>query len=275
MEEFFGIGGFKREPEGFLSWQHLLFVGTAIAIMVVLAIVFGNRNKNKSEKTKNIPLIVAAIVIDGFEILKWIAECLIAQSFEPLFYDLPLFLCSIQLFALPVAAFAKGKIKEIGLDFVFIFGLLCATMGTIAAGNDYSSYPVISFHNICSTITHCSSGFGCLYVGIVGKMSMKKENLIWELLVFAVFCAVAYVANILLDYNYMFLMRGDGTPYDLFYNLVDGNPVLYPTLVVGTLLIYILAFFGIYKLFEKQYLRSLKDKKINSSNRSGISQNNK
>ena len=37
---------------------------------------------------------------------------------------LPLFLCSIQLFTLPLAAFTKGRLKNASLDFVLIFGLL-------------------------------------------------------------------------------------------------------------------------------------------------------
>jgi hypothetical protein len=37
----------------------------------------------------------------------------------------------------------------------------------------------------------------------------------------------------------MFLMQGDGTPYDILYNLVNGNPVLYPLGVVGLFFVYI------------------------------------
>ena len=37
MREFFGFGGYQREPEGYLSWQHLLFVTTLMVIMVALA----------------------------------------------------------------------------------------------------------------------------------------------------------------------------------------------------------------------------------------------
>ena len=43
MKEFFGIGGFQREPEGFMSWQHLLFVTILMALMVVLAVYLGKR----------------------------------------------------------------------------------------------------------------------------------------------------------------------------------------------------------------------------------------
>ena len=60
------------------------------------------------------------------------------------------------------------------------------------------------------------------------------------------FCVAAYVANIFTDSNYMFLSRGDGTPYDILYNLVGGNQLLYPLCVVGLFVIYIAAYYYIF-----------------------------
>ena len=60
IREFFGFGGYKREPEGFLSFEHILFVTILMIIMTALAIFFGTRNKNKDVKVKNKVLIVSA-----------------------------------------------------------------------------------------------------------------------------------------------------------------------------------------------------------------------
>jgi hypothetical protein len=46
----------------------------------------------------------------------------------------------------------------------------------------------------------------------------------------------------------MFLLRGDGTPYDILYNLVGGSPVWYPLGVVLLFILYILAFYWIFFL---------------------------
>ncbi len=73
-------------------------------------------------------------------------------------YNLPLFLCSIQLIALPLAAFSKGRVKDASLDFVSIFGVLGMILGTYGAGNNYSAYPVLSFDNVVSGVTHAISG---------------------------------------------------------------------------------------------------------------------
>ena len=57
MKEFLGMGGYQRVPEGFLSWQHLLFIGILLGLMFVLAIYLGKRNRALTEKQKNRPLI--------------------------------------------------------------------------------------------------------------------------------------------------------------------------------------------------------------------------
>ena len=36
MSEFFGFDGYAREPEGYFSWQHLLFVSSLMVIMILL-----------------------------------------------------------------------------------------------------------------------------------------------------------------------------------------------------------------------------------------------
>jgi len=246
MKEFFGFGGYTREPEGYLSWQHLLFVSMLMLIMAFFAIRLGTKNRSKTQEEKNKVIIAAALMIDSFELFKIILFCF--RSGDPMswLYDLPLFLCSIQLIALPLAAFSGGRIKEAALDFVFIFGLLGAILGTYAAGNNYASYPVLGVDNVISGITHSISGFASLYIGISGMASMKKKNIFITFQIITFFCAAALIANILLDYNYMFLMRGDGTPYDILFNLVKGHKVIYPISVISLFLLYISVFYFTY-----------------------------
>lgn len=245
MKEFFGFGGYQRQPEGFLSWQHLTFVSSLMVVMIVCAVILGNKNKNKSYDEKNRVLIWSAVLIDAFEIFKIIMLCIISENAMRWTYELPLFLCSILLIAMPIAAFSKGRLREASVDFVLIFGVLGAVLGTYGAGNNYSCYPVLSFDNVISGITHTLSGFASLYIGVSGMASMKKKNIPITFAVLLGFAGCAAVANKIIDYNYMFLRRGDGTPYELLYLLVGGNAVLYPICVIGLFLVYILAFYGI------------------------------
>ncbi len=257
MREFFGFGGYTRPAEGYFSWQHLVFVSSLVLLMIALAIIIGIINKNRDEKIKNRVLITTALLIDSFEIFKIIICCLRSGEITGLTHNLPLFLCSIQLITIPLAAFSKGRVKEAALDFVFIFGILGAIMGTYAAGNNYSVYPVLSFDNVVSGITHCISGFSSLYIAISGMASMKKKNIGITFGILIAFCVMAYIANHILNYNYMFLMRGDGTPYDIIYNLVGGSPVIYPLCVVLLFLFYISIYYLVYFLIGRKKAKAL------------------
>ena len=246
MKEFLGLGGYTREPEGYMSWQHLAFVTSLMVIMIALSVILGLRNKNKDEKIKNRVLIVSAIAIDALEIFKIVICCIRGEDPLGWLYILPLFLCSIQLITIPLAAFTKGRLRNVALDFVFVFGILGAVLGTYGAGQNYACYPVLSLDNVVSGLTHSISGFCSLYIAISGMASMKRRNLPISFAILTSFCVAAYIANVILDYNYMFLMRGDGTPYDILYNLVGGHEVIYPVGVVVLFYLYITAFYFVY-----------------------------
>lgn len=252
MKEFFGFGGYERTPEGFMSWQHLLFVSVLMAIMISLAIILGRKNRHSTAARKNIPLIFSAILIDAFELFKIILLCFRNEDALNWIYNLPLFLCSIQLITIPLAAFSTGRLKETALDFVFIFGILGAVLGTYGAGQNYAVYPVLSFDNVVSGITHCISGFASLYIAISGMANMNRRNMPLTYAILIAFSILAYITNQLIDYNYMFLVRGDGTPYDILYSLVGGNPILYPSFVVLLFLLYITAFYAVFFLIQKK-----------------------
>lgn len=252
MGEFFGFGGYTRPAEGYMSWQHLTFVTSLVVVMIGFAIFFGIKNRKKDDKVKNKVLIFVAILINVIEISRIIIACIKNQDPMRWMHYLPLYLCSIQFIAIPLAAFSKGRLKEAALDFVFIFGLLGAILGTYGAGNDYSCYPILSFDIITSGLTHCLSGFTSLYIVISGMASMKKRNIFITFAILISFCFAAYIVNLIFDFNYMFLMRGDGTPYDIVFGWVGGSPILYPVLVVLLFIIYVSIFYASYFLFSNK-----------------------
>ena len=252
MREFLGFGGYQRPAEGFLSWQHLVFVTSLMAVMLCLSIFLGRHNRFALPRQKNRVLIWTAFLIDGLELLKIVLMCFRAGDPMDWLRNLPLFLCSIQLIAIPLAAFSKGRVKEASLDFVCIFGILGAVLGTYGAGQNYNAYPVLSLDNVVSGLTHSIAGFASLYILISGMASLKRKNIGITFAILLGFCVAAYVANLLLDYNYMFLMAGDGTPYDILYNLVGGHKVLYPVSVVVLFIVYIWLYYSVCFLVRRK-----------------------
>ena len=252
MKEFLGIGGYTREPEGYLSPQHLVFTIGLVLTTLILALLLGSRNRDKNDRIKNRTLIIAAILMDAVEIFKIVVMLYRSDDPSTSWHNLlPLFLCSIQLITIPLAAFAKGRLREAALDFVLIFGLLGGVLGTVGAGQKYTYYPVLSIDNVASGLTHCISAFSALYIGLSGMASLKKRNVWITYLILGIFCVPAYLSNRAWGTNYMFLMAGDGTPYDILYNLLGGSPILYPTAVIGLLVLYITVFYGVVFLLHR------------------------
>ena len=255
LKEFFGIGGYTRAAEGAYSWQHLTFVGCLLAAAFALAIWLGCRNRRWNLRTQNRVLIVAAILIDGLELIKIGLSCYeTAQGGEAWYAGLrtvlPLFLCSIQLIVIPLAAFTKGRMREVCADFVGLFGILGGILGTVGAAQNYNAYPVLSFTNIVSGLTHSIAAFASLYVLITGLACLQKRNVPGSLALLFGFCGAAMVANSLLDYNYMFLRSHDGTPYQIIYDVVGGHPILYPAMVIGLFVVYMGVFYGVASLLR-------------------------
>ena len=257
IREYFGIGGYQRTPEGAYSWQHLTFVGSLLALMVILAVWLGLRNKKRNFATKNRVMIWAAILMDGLELIKIGLACYNSHVtgfpwYEGILYNLPLFLCSIMLIAIPLAAFTGGRVRQVCEDFVALFGILGAVAGTIGAAQNYACYPVLGFDNMVSGFTHSISGFTSLYVMIGGLSKLRWRNAVPCLALLALFCGGAMIANAALDYNYMFLRSHDGTPYQILYDLVGGHSVLYPVAVMGLFVVYMAIFYGIAALTHKK-----------------------
>ena len=246
LKEFLGFGGYMREAEGFLSWQHLTFVTILNVAMAAFAFLYGASMRGRTAKEQNKVLAFTAIAMNAIEITKIVLLCIRGKDPWGWLYNLPLFLCSVQLIAVPLAAFSHGRLREAALDFVSIFGLLGAVLGTYCAGNNYGTYPVFSLDNVASGLTHVLSGFASLYILISGMASLKKENIPVTLAILLSFCSAAYLANHWFPANYMFLMRGDGTPYDILYNLFKGHPVVYPLSVVVLFLLYVGLYYRVY-----------------------------
>lgn len=256
MREFFGLevenGGYLREPEGYLSWQHLVFVTLICLTAAFLGILLGRHNRTRSDREKNRVLMTAALLFDALDLFEIVFLCF--RSHDPMNWlkNLPLFLCSMQAITLPMAAFCKGRMKMAALDYVSVFGALGMLLGTYGAGQNYACYPVLSFNNVQSGLVHGIAGFASIYIIAAGMASLQKRNIWITYGILTGLCAVAYAVNVLIDYNYMFLMRGDGTPYDLVYNAVSGSPVLYPLCVVGLFLLYIAIFYRIVFLLRRR-----------------------
>lgn len=256
LKAFFGWPGCdSREPEPFLGWQHLLFVTIVLAFVITLAVLLGRRNRN-DERRKRKTLLKAAILMVSCELLKIVL--ISVRNHDPMNFlsMLPLFLCSLSLFTIPIAAFSKGRLGEIAADFTLCFGPAITIGGTYLASNYFGNSPIISFDLLISVTTHSISCFAMVYLLTTGMAKMEKRNIKFNVCFLFVFEGLALLADILLrntnyENNYMFLVRSAGTPFEICNTIVGGNQILYTIFIALLYFAYLGLFILIFSLIKK------------------------
>lgn len=248
---------FERSPEGYFSWQHLLAAGVAFALALTLAVVLGIRQRRAPFAVKIRTVRSAALLIDGFELLKLTVLVVITRDFATLRSYLPLFLCSIPLIVLPVAGFGKGRLQQAALDFLLLFGLLGGLLGTFLAGNIYSIFPVLHFEPLVSLVTHNISSFSALFIGISGLATCEKKNRWIAIAILGFFMAAAELVNLVqtgtgFQSNYMFLSQSDGTPFLIVEGWFGARTPAYAVAVALLMWGYMLLFMAVFALLKKK-----------------------
>ena len=228
-----------RPIEGLFSPAHLISVTLTLAVFLTAAVLLGKKFA-KNEKGQNIVLIISGIFIVLVQLAK--VTYLVYQYrntslpfwegfWEIVIGNAPLYLCDMQIFIIPLAAITRGKFREWCLDFVAIWGLLMGFFGNYFAGNIYGSLPAFCFLTLVSLINHSISAFAALFIFVTGMNKMKKTNIPFTVGILVIYMTVALVIDYVDNHNFMFFFRGDGTPFDLFLNLVQGNLPAYQVII--------------------------------------------
>lgn len=235
-----------RQPAGLFSLSHLLSVTIGLVLFLALAYFLGRKFKGDAKKQK-ITLIVSAIGIVLFQIFK-IAYLLVGSTnvWDTIIGNAPLYFCDVMLYVIPVAAFSRGRVRDVCLDFIAICGLLMGFMGNYFAGNIYGSHAAISFLALNSLINHCISAFVALFVFVSGLNKMEKRNIPFVFGVLFFYMIIALICAYAFNKNFMFYFHGDGTPFTLFYDMVGGNLPIYQIIIFVLQHSYIGIFYSIY-----------------------------
>ena len=245
-----------RTPEGMFSFWHIFSVTITLAVFLGLAIFLAKRFKG-NEKGKTWTLIGAGIAIVAVQLAKRI--WLMIETDNPLdcyIGNLPLYLCDMQIFIIPIAALTKGRVRDICLDFIAIWGLLMGFMGTYFAGNIYPNHSIISFLAINSLLNHAISAFAAMFIFAAGMNKMEKRNIPFTVGILLAFMTAALIVDYASGPNYrnfMFFFDGGGTPFGLFLQLAGGIKWIYQIEIYILQVGYMMGFYGVYYAILKAY----------------------
>ena len=202
--------------------------------------------KGKELKILRILFITIAIL----EIFKICYVCFYQKLSSKLDDWVPLYFCSLTMYALGMSSFCKGKIKELGDTFLFFGGVISGLCFLLYPTTALIIRPLIHPLTIHSMIFHCVSVFSGLMVVINKYFIPNKKHIVSYLIFTLSFSLIAYIVNLLTNHNFMLISSPwEMKPLQLIYDIVGP---FYPLVIaLGQCLItFYLSYLG-YILYSK------------------------
>lgn len=229
---------------GLFGVEHLIFVILALVLIFVL-VFFSVRKDINMDKVLKVSFWFLLIL----EILKIIWNLTLRSDVT--FSDwIPLYFCSIVIYALFMASYFKGKVKEAGLAFLFHGGIIGGVIYFICPNTCLLVHPfwhILTFHAL---IYHVMAIYLGLIIVIKKIYTPSIKSMLGYLFLTYGVSLVAYITNLILGSNLMLISRDFGTwPLTTLYQTFKGfYPLVMSTLQnFGTFFVSL----GLYKLIIK------------------------
>ena len=270
MFQYGGFFTYKDFLEGYNGQDYMgigqfVFLGLATLAIILCSIFL----RKASHKKIDIFLKVLAVVIPVLEVLKIAIESYFdikgghGFNFSGL---LPLYTCSLFIYTLPFAAFAKGKVRECCLSFLTTIGIFAGLTNFVMAPI-LNTYPFFNFHTFVSLNFHFWMVFTGIFLISTKYYVPKWIDVLKGMIPLAILSVIAIPVNYALSahygwsVDYMLYYSGNGAPLlpDLASKLANAGLRPIFTLVVFIMYIIITAIIvGIIRLIC--YLKNLKQK---------------
>nr|MCR5564966.1 YwaF family protein [Gammaproteobacteria bacterium] len=170
------------------------------------------RKKDESWMTKFLKVMSIVVFLNEVIYVSWeIYECHIhGHSFN---YDssLSLYTCSLFIYCLIPAAWAKGKAKEICLAFITTIGLLAGVTGIFTV-NGFKYFPIFTYGALYSYFFHYTMTFVALSILISGYYKVSLKSALLSFIPIAILSVIVIPVDYVLKADYMLLYSGDGAP---------------------------------------------------------------
>ncbi len=185
---------------------HIIFAALLLCAIIALAVFLSKRSERAIRITFGIVWGVLC-VLEATKIL-WETYSGATVRFE-WGGILPLYPCSIFMYAMPLAIFGKGRVRYMGCGYACTLGLLGGAINFIYPANILSNYSCISFAGFHTFLYHGAIVFCALVMLLSGYHSYKWARKPVELLLPAVpALCVSVVANLVnfsrIGSDYMF-----------------------------------------------------------------------
>ena len=235
----------------FTLGHFILIILTTVGIITAL---IKTKNKSKDDVSriiKNMTIIIWILEVFRIGFNLYIGEIHNVNSYLPLYY------CSLLLYAGAMSSFGKGKIKRAGDVFLATGGIIGGIIFIIFPTTSLPSYPMIHFLSIYSFLFHGTMVYLGLLINITHYIKLEWKDIGYFASLVGILCIVALVINNICDSNLMFISKDfPGTPVTILYHLAGKwfTPIM---IIIQMTLPFIIVFLTL-KMIDKCKYKTVK-----------------
>ena len=217
----------EYEACGIFSIEHFfLLIITIIGIKVAVNYT-DTSNKNVIKKRIQIVTICAWIL----EIIKIIFNLSIGNGNNINTY-IPLYYCSILLYAGIFSSLGKGTLKRMGDVFLATGGIIGGIIFLILPTTSITTYPVFHYLSLQSFIYHGAMIYLAIIVNKSEYIELEKRDIVYYAELVGTMCLIAFIFNNIFDSNLMFISKDfPNNPITILYKLTGKFFPLVVTLI--------------------------------------------
>lgn len=239
------------EPCGLFTTDHLnLLIVTLLGVIIA---IIKSMHKTKEEVRE---------IIKKNTKLVWILEVIIilfklaTGDIRNLNNYVPLYYCSLLLYAGALSSFAKNTLKKVGDVFLATGGIVGGIVFIILPTTSLTLYPMWHIVSLHSFLFHGIMIYLGVLINITNYTELKLSDIKYYASLVGIVCICAFVINNIFGSNLMFISQNfPGTPLENIYNYTGKFYTLVVSVVQMTLPFYFI--YGILKICK---LFNLKEK---------------
>ena len=249
----YNIEGFTSD---FFSTEHVVFIALVFLLTPICCYLLRNARRERID----VGLKVLSLVSAALEIAKisWESyyDITTGRGFN-WFGLLPVYTCSLFIYALLVAAWTRGKAREYCLSFLTTIGLLYGAVGVVYC-NGLNFYPFWTFGAFYSMFFHSAMFITGVFLLATGYKRLEWRDSLRAMVPVLLLAAVAIPINHFLGSDYMMIYSGSGVPvYEgLAAALAEkGLRFIYTIIMLATHIPLALLVIAVYKALDKAFSR--------------------
>jgi len=231
---------------GLFSLEHFFLI---FATLVCVAIALKKTvHKSKNEVYKIIKkLTIAVWILEIVKILYTVGYLKLTDVKE----WLPLYYCSLLLYASFLSSFTKGTFKRMGDVFLATGSLVGGIVFILLPTTSLPKYPAFHFISIHSFFFHGVMVYLTILINKTHYIELERQDVMYFASLVGIICLLALVVNLEFNSNLMFISENfPHTPIEIIYKLT--GRYFTPLMILGQMFLPFFAVYGIIRKIEKK-----------------------